>query len=766
MDLLHNIKCSIRALLYLVSYTLPSAISISILFFILQFSDQGKDILVNILERDQSFDRFLFFLSLTIFSLCNWFYTKQSFFQNFKRKIPLYPEKESDISYLRVYSAKDRNAPIIKNIGEYYKLLPRFYAFITIYISGISIVSIGKFKSVWGSNLMFLILVIFFFSYLGYLKTISHRIIEFHKKNVLVSRQTLLIAAVSAIILLTVDVKTENVIFTQSFGILFLSFSVFYFLTIRTQKSLFPLATNKNVPTSFRFIYNGFLKIISREKSNAKFGFKRFAFYDLVNVMIWVFVIIHIFNNFIFELPQKLGPVLTFLFALTTIVTLLGITSNIVRNNGFSLTTFFSLFIFVWISFSWFFGGKSSHYKISTIKSEIHPGKRDSLDHYIKKWLINKYEVRKDFSPIFLISSSGGGIRASYWTNLVLAQIMDSKGKSFYNNILSMSGSSGGTIGLGVFHAIGVNHQKTYSEDIFDYYKKRDFLSNNIAKLFGIDILGNFFGIGAMNRHQALELEFSKQLEKLRVNTNINKGFLNYWYAEGSNNPELKPLFFPTSTNVTLGKIALYSPCHLNQFYSNTFYDIYDKKEHYFRNGSFSYLDVPFITAICQSARFPFVSPAGHFDKRDQFMDAGYLDNIGGEVTLMVLDRTKKILKSLEKEKPNIYKYSKISVLLLKNTPDCTNKDEIKTNSFGVFLPISSLYSSWEGSTESVEDRLKKVAIDESEDINIISCELELNPVKDNSELEYIFPLGWYLSKESLNAMYAKSKQIDFQKIY
>ena len=60
---------------------------------------------------------------------------------------------------------------------------------------------------------------------------------------------------------------------------------------------------------------------------------------------------------------------------------------------------------------------------------------------------------RYDRYPVFMVSAEGGGIRAAYWTALVLATLQE-RTPDFAAHVFSISGVSGGSLGAGLFGAL------------------------------------------------------------------------------------------------------------------------------------------------------------------------------------------------------------------------------------------------------------------------------------------------------------------------
>ncbi len=77
---------------------------------------------------------------------------------------------------------------------------------------------------------------------------------------------------------------------------------------------------------------------------------------------------------------------------------------------------------------------------------------RTGLTDYSKEWFSGLNQKGEQKVPYFIIAAEGGGIRAVYWTALVLSAFQDSNAE-FSRHVLALSGVSGGSLGSAVFAA-------------------------------------------------------------------------------------------------------------------------------------------------------------------------------------------------------------------------------------------------------------------------------------------------------------------------
>jgi len=119
---------------------------------------------------------------------------------------------------------------------------------------------------------------------------------------------------------------------------------------------------------------------------------------------------------------------------------------------------------------------------------------RDNLEAALSKWhdqISKKYSDRTQH-PLFIVTAEGGGIRAAYWTSIVLGSLQD-KDPSFADHVFAISGVSGGSVGAAVFSALLTDENARgqivqRSEEILG----QDFLSSAIAAMLYPDFAQRF----------------------------------------------------------------------------------------------------------------------------------------------------------------------------------------------------------------------------------------------------------------------------------
>ncbi len=376
---------------------------------------------------------------------------------------------------------------------------------------------------------------------------------------------------------------------------------------------------------------------------------------------------------------------------------------------------------------------------------------RAPIDEHIKSWVFDKIELDTTCQKkhnIVLVNSYGGGIRATIWTNMVLSKIMENTNEKLKNDLLSITGSSGGMIGAGIFFASLDSPQSHKTSNAFNFHTNRDYLSPLILRYFSIDILRSIIPVCwklIPDRHRNLEKQLEYHYSVTYNSHKLSKNFLNSSISSAGS------FIVATSYHSQKQQLAIYSPLKIAD--SEDIIDLYQESSILLRN---KILGVPFSTAITQSARFPFVSPKGYHNAEHVFKDAGFIDNLGGSVSQIVLEEIRSLF---DRENFDLDDFN-ISVVILNNSIASSTLEESDYSSsilkdvYGVSSKFANEYKLKE--LERVIHHMKL----EGYNVNKVIIEPHIAPNTVN------YPLGWFFSEQALNqihneAMNEASKKLD-----
>jgi hypothetical protein len=239
-------------------------------------------------------------------------------------------------------------------------------------------------------------------------------------------------------------------------------------------------------------------------------------------------------------------------------------------------------------------------------------------------------------TPVFIVATEGGGIRAAYWTAAVLAAIQDAS-PAFRDHLFAISGVSGGSVGATAFTAALADHRKAGgacppplpTSQLPDRYRfavqqmlSFDALAPTLASLLHADLVQRFLPIAFIpDRARALETGWERGWENTMSDQFFSGGFLKMYQGRGTAS---LPSLFLNGTVVETGRRIITSNCKITQCEIQDSDDILSKLES----------DVRLSTAAHNSARFTYVSPAGTIrndacDPSGHVVDGGYFENSG-----------------------------------------------------------------------------------------------------------------------------------------
>jgi len=720
-------------LFFIFRYSWASVLSVAILFIFLWALDQGRDVLVELGDTLLSLDAFSFFIGTIFLAFLNWYLP----YINLRLK--------SAQSYLE----KLDTSGIIK-------FFPKYLAFLTIIINSHALLHTAEHQWVFGDN-----------------------------TNDAISFSALF---GSALLLLFFHKAYDTIIYkwnehsprrlkTLFIGLLLATFSPFILHTLTGSKPLFyyillifsPAALGLLIYSVLVLFGDPSLKPINNDSKGSNFSyftafFQNKSWGGAMNITVIigcaVAITIWILGNISIPAALSMGP------AVSLISTLIAL-SSLLNYGVYKLIRFQASYKGVAISVGLglmcclYTCNIDQKHKVHLVDVHIQePELRQDASTYAGQWLEELDAICPKDSNIYLVSSYGGGIRAAYWTNLVLARYMDQTDGQFYDQIYSLSGASGGMVGEGVFMSLGKKKLKktSYHEVVKQFYGKKDFLSPIILRLFGLDLLGSFIPFHVIpDRHRVLEVLFENRLDDMDTSHLFRSSITQTWNDKATH----KPLLIPTSTWSQRGRTAIYSPVLLDSTKTNNHaIDLTSFLEKKYGNAQEddSYKEVKIGTAVMQSARFPYISTPGSLGKGYQFVDAGYIDNLGAGTTIDFLN----ILEE-EMELQDLKKRFKIKIIVINSAEEEPREKE----SYGkITSPLRSFVNIRNGSHEMLEqDLIEKIdqmtkhgfTISKTDD----SLKLNSEYITDSGKKrKHIYPLGWYLSSSAIESMAQRSKEV------
>jgi len=254
--------------------------------------------------------------------------------------------------------------------------------------------------------------------------------------------------------------------------------------------------------------------------------------------------------------------------------------------------------------------------------------------------LVEKNYGAGTMHPLCIVATEGGGIRAAYWTAIVLGTLQDAN-PNFAPHLFAISGVSGGSLGATVFDAL-LAEPTTASFKFKDKAHKilgQDFLSPALASMLYPDLVQRFipFPIPYFDRGRSLEMGWEKAWRDTMDNDRFAGSFVDLWKPGPR---EWMPALFLNGTSVEKGNRIITSNLRL----TNNFLDADDAAEKLageHLGATEVACHIPLSTAAHMSARFTFVSPAGRLPDGSHIVDGGYFENSAATAAYEIATRIK-----------------------------------------------------------------------------------------------------------------------------
>lgn len=299
----------------------------------------------------------------------------------------------------------------------------------------------------------------------------------------------------------------------------------------------------------------------------------------------------------------------------------------------------------------------NDNHAVDLLAGDQGPALRRDIDSHLNAWLAAR-AARGELKPgqpfpVFLVAAEGGGIRAAYWTGIVLARLQDDSGARFARHLFAMSGVSGGSLGSAAFASLVADDQsgaltrspcakgnptRAYQQCMREALR-RDYLSPALGYMLYPDMLQRFlpFAMPAADRARAMERGWIQGWRQATGSERLAQRFDRLW----TDDPGLEvPSLLLNATLVDGGNRVIASDLVIDGSFPDA-YDAFDP--------TLDLRQMSLATAVHNSARFSYLSPAGtvsgcvaggHMTPCTQqakrfawgrLIDGGYFENSGVE---------------------------------------------------------------------------------------------------------------------------------------
>ncbi len=310
------------------------------------------------------------------------------------------------------------------------------------------------------------------------------------------------------------------------------------------------------------------------------------------------------------------------------------------------------------------FSAWNDNHAVRTLdEPQLSAEKREDLHAALRAWM-DRQPYRpadaKDTYPMYVVNAEGGGIRAAFWSAMVLGRIQDAN-PCFADQLFSLSGVSGGSLGASVFVALLAEHRAAGGarscrdsalpgpfgiQDKAEKILGEDFLSPVAAAMLYPDLLQRLlpFPVPAFDRAVAIEQAWERAWRIHAPGTDRLAQPLDRLYEDKK---RWTPALFLNATWVETGKRLIASNVRIIEPGAQESADFVDVED---AQRVFAPRSIALSGAAHMSARFTYVSPAGTMVKEGKahgrVVDGGYFENSGATTTLEIL----KTIPSLKKQ--------------------------------------------------------------------------------------------------------------------
>lgn len=231
--------------------------------------------------------------------------------------------------------------------------------------------------------------------------------------------------------------------------------------------------------------------------------------------------------------------------------------------------------------------------------------------------------------PVYLVAAEGGGIRAAYWAATVLAGLNDRTEQAFAHHVFAVSGISGGSLGAAVYAGLRRDQPSSAMRPRVARILTPGYLAAVAAKTVSGDFLQWFLPlpVTTFDRSTAMEDGFAASyVREAPGHPTFTRPFLDLTPSAARGVPAL----VLSATAVQTGARIVMAP------FSWVDTQLPDAVDYHALSGD---RDVWLATAVHNSARFAYVSPAGLVESPTglpptHVIDGGYFDPTGADTVL------------------------------------------------------------------------------------------------------------------------------------
>lgn len=359
---------------------------------------------------------------------------------------------------------------------------------------------------------------------------------------------------------------------------------------------------------------------------------------------------------------------------------------------------------------------------------------------------LNNWKAAQNSNTLFILNTSGGGLRSALWTYYCLAKLDSITNGSILSKTRFIAGASGGMIGASYYREIHLRKEQlaNFQFEIDDYGK---LLSNDLLNSLSFSWVVNDvfrmrkFEVNGQSHFKDRAYFFEAQLNRNTQNM-LNKPLK--YYSDFTAQGRL-PFLLLTPTIINDGRRLMVSSIPLNFMYKSTLseqlnaqhLDFIDFQTFFKKQGADS---LRFTTALRMNSTFPFVLPNIYLPTvpKIQVMDAGLRDNYG-------LLSTSYYLRSMQ-----TWLDTAVDKIVILRVFDKPNEIEIREDPYeslfhSLTAPVDHVYRNMFNTQRLREDDImQSVPVQLRNKIEVIDFPLQTDSVRS-------IPLSWQLTQLDKN---------------
>ena len=318
----------------------------------------------------------------------------------------------------------------------------------------------------------------------------------------------------------------------------------------------------------------------------------------------------------------------------------------------------------------------------------------------LTRWNAKRVAQNDSSAPLIIVTVSGGGTRASYWSFRVLQYLDSITHGAIYNNSVMITGASGGMIGAAYWREVQSlyhNNKKIPNPYAAKYQENigKDLLNAIIYCLASVDLISPFNKISVAGHSYKKDRGYAMEQEMIRNSEHLlDKTISDYRTYELK---AVTPGMIINGTIINDGRRLMVSGLPVG-YLTRPSYAVYNDSmaaidaidfATFFKNQN--PYDLRLTTALRMNATFPYVLPVVRMPSEPEMniMDAGLRDNFGSEVAFRYLSAMHNWIKTNHK---------KVILLQIRDTREneLFPPSEMNTLASLVSNPLFAIQNKWE----------------------------------------------------------------------